>query len=686
MQDKILTEAHEESTSSAKMSLDCLSSKAMFLKSLLKSKITLSQRLFRARRSLNKLALRSEKINFSFEEIEEFWEKLACCEKINILTLFSSELANYIHNTNTYFLCLDIVKSKDKKQNKNNLQEYEEAKKSEAEANLLRQNKGDECQVLNALEIFWNINSDNIDLLKQNWGCKCEKCQSSDGHRLEKSVVHSVDFHVYELKPNIQGDVLTIKPEFLNQILKFCKNVNENFFNEGEKDLSLFRNGPDLYTFLLSELKSVKPQTWKEFEIQLSKVVEYRVASMYFAQKKYELSQQFEKELEEEIEKEEQAKIDALQKQNAPKQNKKKRSKKNRKKKVQSQEEPKTAEAVDDAKTKPRKKKNKKSKKNKKQDTVASPRLENPQKDLHPVTVVENTKEDTSEVAQLKSTIIIQKYWKKYLHNKSVKQNSKIEGKGLKPKTSEFPFDFDENDFVIPDFKEISTCKRRESASLGRNSDSDTTVASGGVPDKLNQDSSESNLSETYNEQSRYASSKFKTSYEEEKYNPDRDVDHSIRGRTKQKVYVKFSGIDKTRKVSYDSDSSEESEDDDPVRQMLKSNILRLYEDNNKQLYDNAAQYKEMKENRRLRDQYYNLNWNYNNQNQYQNPAMNPDEFFHKMFSQMADMAQQQNALNYVQQVDPTSYNNYNQQYDEGYNPNNNAEYGDEYPPESHFG
>jgi hypothetical protein len=30
--------------------------------------------------------------------------------------------------------------------------------------------KDEEFQLLNALEIFWNINSDNIELLKQNWG------------------------------------------------------------------------------------------------------------------------------------------------------------------------------------------------------------------------------------------------------------------------------------------------------------------------------------------------------------------------------------------------------------------------------------------------------------------------------------------------------------------------------------
>ena len=44
---------------------------------------------------------------------------------------------------------------------------------TKAEENTTENQKRDEeFQVLNALEIFWNINSDNIELLKQNWGCK----------------------------------------------------------------------------------------------------------------------------------------------------------------------------------------------------------------------------------------------------------------------------------------------------------------------------------------------------------------------------------------------------------------------------------------------------------------------------------------------------------------------------------
>jgi len=41
---------------------------------------------------------------------------------------------------------------------------------SDSKNDSLTTSKDDEFQLLNALEIFWNINSDNIDLLNQNWG------------------------------------------------------------------------------------------------------------------------------------------------------------------------------------------------------------------------------------------------------------------------------------------------------------------------------------------------------------------------------------------------------------------------------------------------------------------------------------------------------------------------------------
>lgn len=53
-------------------------------------------------------------------------------------------------------------------------------------------------------------------------------------------IENSVDFHIYETKRNIQGDVLTIKPEFLDNILSICKTINPFFISESEVNLPLF--------------------------------------------------------------------------------------------------------------------------------------------------------------------------------------------------------------------------------------------------------------------------------------------------------------------------------------------------------------------------------------------------------------------------------------------------------------
>ena len=231
----------------------------------------------------NKLVLRYEKVNFSLQEIDDFWEKLAWWEKINLLTFFSSDLVKYIHSTNTYLLWVDIMKSKENKTKTETDQDGTKAEENTTE----NQKRDEEFQVLNALEIFWNINSDNIELLKQNWGCKWDHCKGKNPKNLENSVIHSVDFHVYEVQPHIQGDVLTIKPDFLENILQIWKSINQKFFKEGEIDLPLFKNSENLHKYFLASMKEKKVQTWKEFEMQLTKVVEYKVASMYYAVSKF---------------------------------------------------------------------------------------------------------------------------------------------------------------------------------------------------------------------------------------------------------------------------------------------------------------------------------------------------------------------------------------------------------------
>lgn len=221
---------------------------------------------------MKKLAIRSDKVKYSYEEIEQFWHELTCWDKISLLTFFSSDLVKYIHSINTYLLCMDIMSKK------------EESKQHRPEVEEKTAKNEEDFQLLNALEIFWNINSENIELLKQNWWCKCEAWTNSDSlNKSQIDLAQKQDFHVLETKYQIQGDVLTIKSDFLQNILHIWKSINSNFLNGEEKDLFLFKNSENMYKYFLSSLKSEKVQSWNEFESQLTTIIEYKVTLFFYS-------------------------------------------------------------------------------------------------------------------------------------------------------------------------------------------------------------------------------------------------------------------------------------------------------------------------------------------------------------------------------------------------------------------
>jgi hypothetical protein len=221
---------------------------------------------------LKKLAIRSDKVKYSHEEMNKFWNELTCWDKISLLTFFSSDLVKYIHSINTYLLCMDIMSKK------------EEGKQNNSKLDEITTKNEEDFQLLNALEIFWNINSENIDLLKQNWWCKCEAWSNSEpSHKSQVEVAKNVDFHVLETKYQIQGDVLTIKSEFLQHILNIWKSINADFLNGEEKELFLFKNSENMYKFFLNTLKSEKVQSWNEFETQLTTIIEYKVMLFFYS-------------------------------------------------------------------------------------------------------------------------------------------------------------------------------------------------------------------------------------------------------------------------------------------------------------------------------------------------------------------------------------------------------------------
>lgn len=80
---------------------------------------------------------------------------------------------------------------------------------------------------------------------------------------------------------------MTIKPEYLDNILLFCRMINPNFLCGEEYDLPLFESADNFYQHTLNSLRAVKVTTWKEFEDQLTQIIQYKMLIMYFAVSSY---------------------------------------------------------------------------------------------------------------------------------------------------------------------------------------------------------------------------------------------------------------------------------------------------------------------------------------------------------------------------------------------------------------
>ena len=140
----------------------------------------------------------------------------------------------------------------------------------------------DEFPLLNSLEIFWKINSDNIELLKENWKCIWEKCCSSDQNEKTKSSSNSTDFLVYEVRKVIEGDVLTVKNGWLDSIIEIWRQINPSFINGEPKELPLFDSAERMYKYLNNMIKIDKIHSWRDFEVQLTRIIEYRVSVAFY--------------------------------------------------------------------------------------------------------------------------------------------------------------------------------------------------------------------------------------------------------------------------------------------------------------------------------------------------------------------------------------------------------------------
>jgi len=201
-----------------------------------------------------------------------------------------------------------------------------------------------------------------------------------------------------------------------------------------------------------------------------------------------------------------------------------------------------------------------------------------------------------------------------------------IESPRPKPaKFDQFPLDFNEDDFIILNFNKISR-SRRQSKDDDRLSETETTDISGNGSD-ANQlaCTSDGNISD-------YESTKSKAFEEEKIYDPDRDSNDQIRGRTKQKIYVKY-----RRNADKNNDELSDDSDDDPIREMLKANIHKIYEQNEERLNINAAQYIELKRMQEIRQKLPPFNYDNYDYDSY-NTYFNTQQIFTQMIHHMSKM------------------------------------------------
>jgi hypothetical protein len=246
------------------------------------------------------------------------------------------------------------------------------------------------------------------------------------------------------------------------------------------------------------------------------------------------------------------------------------------------------------------------------------------------VSFEEQEEEKEDENVRLESAVIkIQCYFKGHLSRKAFK--GMLRAYRRKIKIKQFPYDFNEEEFIIYDFSKVSR-KQRYSASVDRLSCSDTTEASGNTSEHVcNSDGYSSDFGTEHANMS-----------PQKLYDPHRDCTSGNWSKTKQKVYVKIS--QNLQNYNLDSSSEDESDSEDPVREMLKSKILNLYEDNSEQLNLNAIQWNELKSSQELKERPYNFNIPQNTGEVY--PEFSQA---HQMMSFFAQMCQIPPLANYEQ-------------------------------------
>jgi hypothetical protein len=144
-----------------------------------------------------------------------YWQ--SCDQKLKQTSLcfFSKELIELVNNTNTKLLYADFL--------------------IKTNTRVKSETTSDEYHLLNAFELLWNVDND-----------ECEKIamQSVDELNLVEIMSHEPKASKKEESKSVMGHALTVKLEYLDQIVSICTQIRpKSFLQYSGEDSPMFCDG-----------------------------------------------------------------------------------------------------------------------------------------------------------------------------------------------------------------------------------------------------------------------------------------------------------------------------------------------------------------------------------------------------------------------------------------------------------
>ncbi|TNV82591.1 hypothetical protein FGO68_gene6089 [Halteria grandinella] len=290
----------------------------------MKLKIAARLRPLLSKHFVQRLPKISIPISVNYEQFIQFWERCPLSLKRSSLVFFDKELIDFVNKTNNKLLYCDLLQKK---------QQAGATSSQQAEATQ------QDYQLLNAFEMLWNIennssqpNAVEVKARQENLISKSKEVKgtqsgeiylddqlpSSENMDLVRILSHDqtlIDAKEETYKATagattskVQGHALTIKDEFISQLLSICLSVSSGaFFSNDPQKAVFFTLDTEEKLFLLEEdllIKSIDSsliKNWDDFEYTLALIIENRLLQLYqshFIDKEYQRKQ---KKLEQEL-------------------------------------------------------------------------------------------------------------------------------------------------------------------------------------------------------------------------------------------------------------------------------------------------------------------------------------------------------------------------------------------------